>query len=393
MKQESVDVIVIGAGAAGLMCAIEAGKRGRRVLVLDHANRIGKKILLSGGGRCNFTNIHTAPANFLSSNPHFCKSALSRYTPQDFIAMVERHNIPWHEKKLGQLFCDNSAKDIVAMLADECKQARAQIRTRISVDHIEKSERFRLTTSDGEFDCESLVIATGGLSFPTMGASDFGYRVAHQFGLPVLPTRAALVPFVLNEPDRQLSESLSGVSVDAEARVATATFRENILFTHRGLSGPAVLQVSSYWDEQEPVHFNLLPEYDAAAWLLAQKQQHPNRQLTRILADALPRRLAEALVKRGFANRPLQTFRDNELQSLGETLNTWSVRPSSTEGYRSAEVTLGGVDTGKISQKTMESRAVSGLFFIGEVLDVTGWLGGYNFQWAWASGYCAGQTA
>lgn len=393
MKQKSVDVIVIGAGAAGLMCAIEAGKRGRRVLVLDHANRIGKKILLSGGGRCNFTNIHTAPANFLSSNPHFCKSALARYTPQDFIAMVERHNIPWHEKKLGQLFCDNSAKDIVAMLADECKQARAQIRTRISVDHIEKTERFRLTTSDGEFDCESLVIATGGLSFPTMGASDFGYRVARQFGLSVLPTRAALVPFVLNEKDRTLSESLSGVSVDAEAQVAAAAFRENILFTHRGLSGPAVLQVSSYWDEQETVQFNLLPERDAAAWLLAQKQHHPNRHLVRILADALPRRLAESLVEHGFTNRTLQACRDNELQSLGETLNAWPIKPSGTEGYRTAEVTLGGVDTGDISQKTMESRTVSGLYLIGEVLDVTGWLGGYNFQWAWASGYCAGQAA
>ena len=394
---QEYDVIIIGAGAAGLMCAIEAGKRGRSVLVLDHANRIGKKILLSGGGRCNFTNINAGPANFISRNPHFCKSALSRYTARDFIALVEQHGIPYHEKKLGQLFCDNSAKDIVAMLADECKQAHARILTKVDVNAVQRDDGYRLDTSVGELRCESLVVASGGLSFPTMGASDFGYRVARQFDVPVLPTRAALVPFTLDEPLRSISEAISGVATDSIAHANGPAFRENILFTHRGLSGPAVLQASSYWEPGETVEFNLLPERDAASWLLDAKRERPQRQLLSLLAGELPRRLAEQLVELWmdpeFRNRPLQEIRDAELNRLGEHLNEWRIVPSGTEGYRTAEVTLGGVDTNALSQQTMESRKVPGLYFIGEVVDVTGWLGGYNFQWAWASGFCAGQAA
>ena len=391
------DVIIIGAGAAGLMCAIEAGKRGRSVLLLDHANRIGKKILLSGGGRCNFTNINAGPANFISRNPHFCKSALARYTPQDFIALVERHDIPYHEKKLGQLFCDNSAKDIVAMLADECKKAGARIVTKTDVNGVAKREGgFVLDTSLGELACESLVIATGGLSFPTMGASDFGYRIARQFDIPVLPTCAALVPFTLDEPLKSMAGALSGVAKDSIAQANGPDFRENILFTHRGLSGPAVLQASSYWREGETVHFNLLPGRDATRWLLETKRDKPQRQLLPLLASEFPRRLAEQLLQQWMpdeAQKPLQEIRDAELHHLGERLNDWQVVPSGTEGYRTAEVTLGGVDTNALSQKTMEARKVAGLYFIGEVVDVTGWLGGYNFQWAWASGFCAGQYA
>lgn len=397
MSSTKFDVIIVGAGAAGLMCAIEAGKRGRSVLVLDHANRIGKKILLSGGGRCNFTNINAGPANFLSRNPHFCKSALSRYTAQDFIALVEKHGIAYHEKKLGQLFCDNSAKEIVAMLADECKQAGARILTRVDVNAVQRNGSYLLDTSTGELECESLVIASGGLSFPTMGASDFGYRLARQFDIPVLPTRAALVPFTLDEPLRNLSEAISGIAADSIARAGNAEFRENILFTHRGLSGPAVLQVSSYWQPGEAVCFNLLPGRDATTWLLDAKREKPQRQLLPILASELPRRLAEQLLELWIPpelrSRPLQEIRDAELGRLGEHLNEWRIVPAGTEGYRTAEVTLGGVDTNALSQQTMEARKVPGLYFIGEVVDVTGWLGGYNFQWAWASGYCAGQAA
>lgn len=397
MSSTKFDVIIVGAGAAGLMCAIEAGKRGRSVLVLDHANRIGKKILLSGGGRCNFTNINAGPANFLSRNPHFCKSALSRYTAQDFIALVEKHGIAYHEKKLGQLFCDNSAKEIVAMLADECKQAGARILTRVDVNAVQRNGSYLLDTSTGELECESLVIASGGLSFPTMGASDFGYRLARQFDIPVLPTRAALVPFTLDEPLRNLSEAISGIAADSIARAGNAEFRENILFTHRGLSGPAVLQVSSYWQPGEAVCFNLLPGRDATTWLLDAKREKPQRQLLPLLASELPRRLAEQLLELWIPpelrSRPLQEIRDAELGRLGEHLNEWRIVPAGTEGYRTAEVTLGGVDTNALSQQTMEARKVPGLYFIGEVVDVTGWLGGYNFQWAWASGYCAGQAA
>lgn len=387
------DVIVIGGGAAGLMCAIEAGKRGRRVLVIDHANRIGKKILLSGGGRCNFTNLHAGPANFLSANPHFCKSALSRYRPSDFIALVEKHGVAYHEKKLGQLFCNHSAKDIVALLADECRRAGVQILTQCSVDSVTRNTRYALQTSRGEFSCESLVIASGGLSFPTMGATGFGYRIAEQFDLKVLPTRAALVPFTFDGELLELANALAGISLDSIATIGKTAFHENLLFTHRGISGPAVLQISSYWHERQTVTFNLLPDLHAADWLLQSKQQQAAIKLKTLLHQKLPNRFVDTIENDWFGNRLLAEISNTVLQKLGERLNRWSVTPSGTEGYRTAEVTLGGVDTDELSSQTMESKTIPGLYFIGEVVDVTGWLGGYNFQWAWASGHAAGQVA
>lgn len=391
---QSFDVVIIGGGAAGLMCAIEAGKRGRKTLVLDHANRIGKKILLSGGGRCNFTNTNTRPENFLSQNPHFAKSALARYTPADFIALVEKHGIAYHEKKLGQLFCDDSAKQIVQMLADECRSNGVQIMTRCAVDEIDQCDAdFSLRTERGRFGCRSLVIASGGLSFPTMGASGFGYNVARQFGLNVLATRAALVPFVLEGGERSFAETLAGIAVDCIARHGRTAFRENMLFTHKGLSGPSVLQISSYWREGEVVHFNLLPGIDAIQLLTQAKQERPRVQLKTVLGGMLPNRFVDEIEGQWFENRIMAECRDQQLRALGTTLNDWQVVPAGTEGYKTAEVTLGGVDTRELSSKTMEARKLPGLFFIGEVVDVTGWLGGYNFQWAWASGYAAGQVA
>ncbi len=389
---QTFDVVVIGAGAAGLMCAIEAGRRGRRVLVMDHANRIGKKILLSGGGRCNFTNLYAGPENYLSRNPHFCKSALARYTPYDFIALVEKHRVAFHEKKLGQLFCDTSSKEIVKLLADECRQAGAQILTRCPVSGIERGDCFELTTERGEFRAESLVIASGGLSFPKMGASGFGYDVARQFGLAVTATRAALVPVTLAGEDLAMAQALAGVAVDALATGNGQSFRENILFTHRGLSGPAILQVSSYWQVGDELDLNLLPGEDAGAWLKERKQARPEARLRTVLAERLPNRLVDQVEGSWFQNRPMQHCADRELEALGTRIAAWRVRPSGTEGYRTAEVTLGGVDTDELSSRTMEARKVPGLYFIGEVVDVTGWLGGYNFQWAWASGFAAGQV-
>ena len=386
------DVVVIGAGAAGLMCAIEAGRRGRRVLLLDHANRIGKKILLSGGGRCNFTNIHAGAENYVSRNPHFCKSALARYTPYDFISLVEKHGVAYHEKKLGQLFCDTSSKEIVRLLADECRQAGAQILTRCPVASIERGERFHLTTERGEFQAESVVIASGGLSFPKMGASGFGYDVARQFGLAVTATRAALVPVTLAGEELAMAQDLAGVSVDTLAACNGQSFRENILFTHKGLSGPAILQVSSYWQVGEALELNLVPGEDVGAWLKERKQARPEARLRNVLAERLPNRLVEQIEGTWFQNRPMQHCVDRDLEALGGRLAGWRVRPSGTEGYRTAEVTLGGVDTDELSSRTMEARKVPGLYFIGEVVDVTGWLGGYNFQWAWASGAAAGQA-
>ena len=386
------DVIVIGAGAAGLMCAIEAGKRGRKVLVLDHAKRIGKKILLSGGGRCNFTNINAGPENFISANPHFAKSALSRYTPADFIALVEKHGIPYHEKKLGQLFCDNSAKDIVAMLADECKQAGARILTRCDIDTVRRENGFELDTSLGNFSCEALVVASGGLSFPTMGASGFGYRIAEQFGIDVLPVRAALVPLTLEGKLKKLSDELSGVSLDSLAAAEDGTtFRENLLFTHRGLSGPAILQVSSYWKERQEIELDLLPGLDVSEWLRDMRKERPRARVSTLLSEKLPRRFVEEIADEIPAGN-LADCSNAQLAALARRLNAWRVRPSGSEGYRTAEVTLGGVNTDALSSQTMEARNVPGLYFIGEVVDVTGWLGGYNFQWAWASGWCAGQV-
>ena len=389
---QQFDVIVIGAGAAGLMCAIEAGKRGRRVLVLDHANKIGKKILLSGGGRCNFTNLNTGPGNFLSRNPHFCKSALARYRPEHFIALVERHRIPYHEKKLGQLFCDESAKDIVRMLAQECKSAGVRIATYCSVSAVEHDGRFRLQTTLGGFQADALVVATGGLSFPKMGASGFGYDIARRFGLPLVETRAALVPFTLEGELRTLSNSLSGVSLDTEVATGNQCFRENMLFTHRGLSGPAILQISSYWHPGQQVEIDLLPGEDALCWLRERRSARPKARLRTVLSERLPNRLVQAVEGRWYPDKSMQHCSDQELSSLAGRLKQWRILPSGTEGYRTAEVTLGGIDTRALSSQTMEARDHPGLYFVGEVVDVTGWLGGNNFQWAWASGYCAGQV-
>lgn len=390
------DVIVIGAGAAGLMCAFTAAARGRRVLLIDHANKAGKKILMSGGGRCNFTNLYTEPANFLSGNPHFCKSALARYTQWDFIELVSRHGVPYHEKKLGQLFCDNKASDILGMLLDECEQAGVDLRLETAVQTIDNADGgYQLLTDAGPVTCQSLVIATGGLSIPTLGASGFGYQVARQFGHTVLPTRAGLVPFTITEPQlKSMCEALSGTSVeDCLVSCNGQTFRENILFTHRGLSGPAILQVSSYWRPGDAIEINLLPHLNLSEWLDEQRRERPNTELKTLLGELFTRKMAGLLAEHWFVSKPLKQYSANELIEIAEQLGCWRLVPAGTEGYRTAEVTLGGVDTKEVSSKTMESQKSPGLYFVGEVLDVTGHLGGFNFQWAWASGYAAAQYA
>lgn len=389
-----MDVVIIGAGAAGLMCAFTAAARGRQVLLIDHANKAGKKILMSGGGRCNFTNLYTEPANFLSGNPHFCKSALARYTQWDFIEMVGRHGVPYHEKKLGQLFCDNKASDILGMLLDECDKAGVVLRLDTSVQAIEKIESgYALKSSAGDFLCQSLVVATGGLSIPTLGASGFGYQIARQFGHTQLPTRAGLVPFTITEPVlKSMCEALSGTSVeDCLVSCNGQSFRENILFTHRGLSGPAVLQVSSYWQPGDAIEINLLPHLDLSEWLDDQRSERPNSELKTLLGEVFTRKMASLLAEHWFVSKPLKQYSAAELQSVAEKLGNWRLVPAGTEGYRTAEVTLGGVDTREVSSKTMESLKSPGLYFVGEVLDVTGHLGGFNFQWAWASGFAAAQ--
>lgn len=388
------DVVVIGAGAAGLMCAFTAAARGRRVLLLDHANKAGKKILMSGGGRCNFTNMYTEPVNFLSGNPHFCKSALARYTQWDFIEMVSRHGVPYHEKKLGQLFCDNKASDILDMLFEECRQAGVDLRLNTSVQSVERNEDgYRLQSDAGELACQSLVIATGGLSIPTLGASGFGYQIARQFGHSVLPTRAGLVPFTITEPQlKGICEALSGTSVeDCLVSCNGQSFKENILFTHRGLSGPAILQISSYWQPGDVIEINLLPHLNLVDWLAEQRRERPNIELKTLLGELFTRKMAGLLAEHWFISRPLKQYSPAELEDVAEKLGNWQLVPAGTEGYRTAEVTLGGVDTREVSSKTMESQKAPGLYFVGEVLDVTGHLGGFNFQWAWASGYAAAQ--
>ena len=385
------DAIVLGGGAAGLMCAIEIGRRGRSVLLLEHNERLGKKILISGGGRCNFTNVNAGPEHFLSSNPHFHKSALARFTPADFIAMVECHRIAYHEKKLGQLFCDTSSREIVEMLQRECERAGVTIQLNCRVDEVSKPETFRINSSQGVFSADSLVVATGGLSFPKIGATDFGYRLARQFDLKMVASRPGLVPLTFAPAERQVFAELSGISVDAEVSAGEVMFRENILFTHRGLSGPAILQVSSYCAPGETVAINLLPDRSASELLLAQRQS--GKELKTVLAQHLPARFTQAWCDRFAESKPMHRYSNDELSLIARRLERWEVRPSETEGYAKAEVTLGGVDTNELSSKTMESRRVPGLFFIGEVVDVTGWLGGYNFQWAWASGHAAGQFA
>ena len=388
------DVLVIGGGAAGLMCAIVAGRRGRRVCVIDHANKVGKKILMSGGGRCNFTNLGVTPANFLSANPHFAKSALARFTPDDFIALVERHGIAYHEKELGQLFCNDSSKQIVRMLLDECAMAGVQVKTSCAVEQVRKSdEDFVLQTAHGEMRAESLVVATGGLSIPRMGASGFGYALARQFGHEVLPTRAALVPLTLSGKHLDRYQDLAGVSLpEVEARVGGQAFRAGMLFTHRGVSGPAILQISSYWQPGDDLRVDLASTL-GEGWLSERRKQHPAATLKTVLVDALPKRLAQRLCEVWFDNRPMRQYTDAELRDVECRLHDWPIVASGTEGYRTAEVTLGGVDTDGLSSRTMASRHVPGLYFVGEVVDVTGWLGGYNFQWAWASGCAAGEAA
>lgn len=390
----TTEVIIIGAGAAGLMCAATAAARGRQVLLLDHANKAGKKILMSGGGRCNFTNLYTEPANFLSGNPHFCKSALARYTQWDFIELVARHGVPYHEKKLGQLFCDHKSSDILAMLLAECTETGVELRLDTSVQAIERVEGgYRLQTSAGAAHCQSLVIATGGLSIPTLGATGFGYQVARQFGHTVLPTRAGLVPFTVTAPAlKALCSELSGTSVDCVVSCNGQSFRENLLFTHRGLSGPAMLQISSYWQPGDELVIDLLPGLDALGWLQEQALARPNIELKTLLADVFTRKLAVLLCDSWFASRALKQYAPAELREVAERLGSWRLVPAGTEGYRTAEVTLGGVDTREVSSKTMESQKSPGLYFIGEVLDVTGQLGGFNFQWAWASGHAAGEV-
>jgi len=389
----SHDVIVLGGGAAGLMCALTAGQRGLRVLLLEHANKVGKKILMSGGGRCNFTNTGATPANYISANPHFCKSALARYTPADFIDLVERHGIAYHEKELGQLFCDVSSKLIVKMLVDECNAAQVRIETQCPVQAVQQVEGgFRVDTPLGHFAAPSLVVATGGLSIPSMGASGFGYELARQFGHAVLPTRAGLVPLTLSGKHQERLQDLSGVALPVEARHGKQHFRNFMLITHRGVSGPAILQISSYWQPGEELKLDLLPGQDAHAWLLEQQAQRPAAELKTVLGDALPRRFAQRLCEVWLPNRPLRQYNDPQLREVSALLQAWPLTASGTEGYRTAEVTLGGVDTDGLSSSTMMSRHTPGLFFIGEVVDVTGWLGGYNFQWAWASGHAAGMA-
>jgi len=389
------DVLIIGAGAAGLMCAIAAGQRGRRVLLVDHANKVGKKILMSGGGRCNFTNLGVTPGQYLSANPHFAKSALARYTPWDFIALVQKHGIAYHEKELGQLFCDDSSKQIVRMLLDECAAAGVTIETDCSVRDIRKTDAgFSALTPRGVVQAESLVVASGGLSIPSMGASGFGYELARQFGHVVLPTRAALVPLTLSGKHQEHYADLAGVALpQVEARVGRQAFRAGLLLTHRGISGPAVLQISSYWQPGDDLRIDLLPELDATEWLRTQRSERAAAELKTVLADALPKRLAQRLCEQWFDSRPMRQYRDAELTRIAEQLHDWPITASGTEGYRTAEVTLGGVDTDGLSSSTMQSKHVPGLYFIGEVVDVTGWLGGYNFQWAWASGQATGQVA
>jgi predicted Rossmann fold flavoprotein len=387
------DVVIVGGGAAGLMCAIEAGKRGRRVLVIERSGQIGKKILISGGGRCNFTNLHVTPGNFLSTNPHFCKSALARYRPADFIALVERHGIAYHEKERGQLFCDLSAKPIVTMLADECRRAGVRIDVNSLVTSVQRDgDGFTIAGSAGPISAASLVIASGGLSIPKMGATNFGYELAKRFGHRIVPTRPALVPLTFSADDLARYQDLTGIGLPVEASCNGQSFSAPMLFTHRGISGPAILQISSYWKAGEELRINFSPTVDAAEWLLERQRGRPAAELKTVLGEAFPKRLAERLSEVRFESRPLRQYRAAELRQVAAHLQNWAFHPIGTEGYRTAEVTAGGVNTDELSSTTMESKKVLGLYVIGEVVDVTGHLGGFNFQWAWASGHAAGQV-
>jgi hypothetical protein len=393
MSRAIADVIVLGAGAAGLMCAGVAGRRGRSVIVLEQAQHPGEKIRISGGGRCNFTNLHTTPANFLSQNPRFCHSALSGYTQHDFIAMVERHRIAYHEKTRGQLFCDGSARQIIDMLLDECRAGDVALRLATKITAIAKTDDgFTVSTDRGAYHGRALVVATGGPSIPKMGASGFGYKVAEQFGLSIVPPRAALVPLTFTPQMLAEFAGLSGIAVDAAVSCGKARFEEALLFTHRGLSGPAILQISSYWREGSDIVVDMAPGVDALAELKRLRREAPRQELSTTLSGLLPKRLAQVVAERVGGPPRLADFSDKLLQSVAAAVQAWAVRPNGTEGYRTAEVTLGGVDTKQLSSKTFEARSVPGLYFIGEVVDVTGHLGGFNFQWAWSSGFAAGQA-
>ncbi len=382
------DAIIIGAGAAGLFCAMEAGRRGRKILVLEHNAQVGRKIIISGGGRCNFTNREVTAENFVSQNPHFCKSALAGYTPQDFIELVKRHQIEFYEKKLGQLFCRESSKQIVEMLLTECRKAKVEIRTGCAVRKVSKTDSFAVETNQGNFTCESLVIATGGLSFPKIGATDFGCRIARQFNLKIVETRPALVALAANSDSN--FKKLAGVSVDANVSFGKQSFRENILFTHRGLSGPAILQISNYWQKGKTVSIDLSPTANVLELLETNRESRQN--LDNFLSRILPNRFAETFTAQQFSNKPINQINSKEREQIARRLNNWQVEFNETEGYDKAEVTLGGVSTDELSSQTMEAKRVKNLYFIGEIVDVTGWLGGYNFQWAWSSGFAAGQT-
>lgn len=389
-----VDVLVIGAGAAGMMCAIEAAKRGRSVLVIDHAKRPGEKIRISGGGRCNFTNIHTSPKNLLSHNPHFCKSALSRYTQHDFIAMVKRHKIGFHEKTLGQLFCDGSAVQIIEMLLSEMQRYGAQLQLATSVEAVEKTDNgFLVRHSAGNVTCQSLVIASGGKSIPKMGATGFGYDIATRFGLRLVETRPGLVPLTFEPNLLERIKPLAGVAVDAVVGCKKTQFAEALLFTHRGISGPSILQISSYWREGDEIVISLLPQIDVFEILRKERSRNGRQALQTPLSAHLPKKLAQLIAAESGGDKNLADYSDTALRQVAARINEWRVKPAGSEGYRTAEVTLGGVDTRDLDSKTMQARNVAGLYFIGEVVDVTGWLGGYNFQWAWSSGWCAGQVA
>ncbi len=396
---QQTQVLIIGAGAAGLMCAAAAGARGRQVVVVDHANKVGKKILMSGGGRCNFTNLEVLPKHYLSGNEHFCKSALARFTQWDFIGLVLKHGIPYHEKKLGQLFCDNKAQDILNLLLDECAQVGADIYTHceiLAVTTLAEDQlpaRYKVVTSLGAIDCESLVIATGGLSIPTMGATGFGYQLAEQFKLPLKPRSAGLVPFTLAPAQLQQFSACIGSSLEVSICCSEQSFTENMLFTHRGLSGPAILQISSYWQPGQTLVINLLPQMNLADYLTVQQQLRPKTLLTTLMAELLTKNIAQCFCD-SFSmgdSRPINQYAPKEIQAIAQAFHAWQIMPAGTEGYRTAEVTLGGVDVDCLSSKTMEVKQQAGLFFIGEVVDVTGHLGGFNFQWAWASGFAAGQ--
>lgn len=389
------DVIIIGSGAAGMMCALQAGQRGRSVVLLDHTKKLAEKIRISGGGRCNFTNINTKPENFISSNPSFCRSALARYTPQDFIALLQKHNIGYHEKTLGQLFCDDESEAVIALLRGECEAAGVKRFMSCEVEEIKREKRFYVSTSRGEFEAGALVIATGGLSIPKTGATPFGYHVAEQFGVPITKLKPGLVPLTFAPDDWKPYADLTGVSLDTIVSFGKESFRENLLVTHRGLSGPAILQISSYWQHGEPLHINLLPDCDMLTLLT--KQKSSKKLLSNYLIQWFPKSFsdvwcAELAVHQKIENKPLNQYNDKERKQIAANLHDWQIIPSGTVGYSKAEVTCGGIDTHALSSKTMECIAVPGLYFIGEVVDVTGWLGGYNFQWAWASGYAAGQS-